>query len=329
MKKIVSLFLAVFMAATAAAGLTACDDSPAGSTSADSSTIAESSTRADSSTVADSSKDAAHEHDYAEAWSSDEAYHWHACVSAAGICDAPQKDKAEHGWDDGVITVEATAEADGVKTYTCTICGKTKTEPVEYVAPATVITETTDFSALVSERVDEKAWKAAFDIENVTIKIHDNKYGDEEDSSVKLNGGEIYVNVGGYGCFYYNKLEDGTIVGSDGTTVQTCAPDNEEYQQALTGYNYMLNWNYPDFSGFYSSFTYDDSKGAYILKASVKTNSVFEGWDMTYEFAELKIINGKLAYVRWGNYSDNEILNDKSEYFYDFGTTVIASPSTD
>ena len=36
-----------------------------------------------------------------------------------------------HSWDDGVVTVEATADASGTKTYTCTSCGLTKTESYE------------------------------------------------------------------------------------------------------------------------------------------------------------------------------------------------------
>lgn len=38
-----------------------------------------------------------------------------------------------HTWNDGVITTPPTTEAEGVKTFTCTVCGKTKTE----VIPAT------------------------------------------------------------------------------------------------------------------------------------------------------------------------------------------------
>ena len=35
-----------------------------------------------------------------------------------------------HDWDEGKITAEPTATKDGEKTYTCTRCGKTKTEPI-------------------------------------------------------------------------------------------------------------------------------------------------------------------------------------------------------
>lgn len=45
-------------------------------------------------------------------------------------------DPNAHVWDSGKITKEPKPRSPGVKTYTCTICGKTKTEQVKYV-PAT------------------------------------------------------------------------------------------------------------------------------------------------------------------------------------------------
>lgn len=72
-------------------------------------------------------------HDHAAiAWSSDATYHWHDCtVSGCG----EQFDKAEHVWDEGTVTTPATFTSDGEKTYTCTVCEKTKTETVtmEYI----------------------------------------------------------------------------------------------------------------------------------------------------------------------------------------------------
>ncbi|MGN0744699.1 MAG: hypothetical protein ACI4MZ_05460 [Christensenellales bacterium] len=73
----------------------------------------------------------AHDH-AATAWSSDATYHWHDCtVSGCG----EQFDKAEHTWDEGTITTDATFTSDGEKTYTCTVCQKTRTETVamEYI----------------------------------------------------------------------------------------------------------------------------------------------------------------------------------------------------
>ncbi|MBR2189005.1 MAG: M6 family metalloprotease domain-containing protein [Eubacterium sp.] len=39
-------------------------------------------------------------------------------------------EKASHTWDAGVITTKATANADGIRTYTCTACGAVKTEKI-------------------------------------------------------------------------------------------------------------------------------------------------------------------------------------------------------
>ena len=66
----------------------------------------------------------AHTHSYAQEWSHDETSHWHACDcgSKSGL--------AGHTYNAGVVTTPATCKADGVKTFTCTVCGLTKTEPV-------------------------------------------------------------------------------------------------------------------------------------------------------------------------------------------------------
>ena len=45
--------------------------------------------------------------------------------------DCPYTDTYTHNWNTGAVTTEPTHTAEGVKTYTCTQCGATKTEPVE------------------------------------------------------------------------------------------------------------------------------------------------------------------------------------------------------
>ncbi len=96
MKKLVSLLLAVCMCLSVGVMLTACGDKE-------------------------------HTHTYKTEWSKDATHHWHACE---GEDCTEVSDKAEHTWNDGEITTEATAEADGVKTFTCAVCGQTKTETV-------------------------------------------------------------------------------------------------------------------------------------------------------------------------------------------------------
>lgn len=74
--------------------------------------------------------EAPHVHSYGEAWEKNEDGHYH-------VCECGAKTVAEaHIWDEGTVTVEATAEANGSKVFKCTVCGFEKTVAVEYVAPA-------------------------------------------------------------------------------------------------------------------------------------------------------------------------------------------------
>ena len=67
-------------------------------------------------------------HSYSDTWTSDENNHWHNCT-VNGHTD--KSDLAEHSWNGGVVTTKPTCTTEGVKTYTCTVCDATKTEPVE------------------------------------------------------------------------------------------------------------------------------------------------------------------------------------------------------
>ena len=52
-----------------------------------------------------------------------------ACDASCNTC-AEERTPSAHVWDAGTVTKEPTKEAEGVKTYTCTVCGETKTESV-------------------------------------------------------------------------------------------------------------------------------------------------------------------------------------------------------
>ena len=57
-----------------------------------------------------------------------------------------------HTWNAGVVTTAATSTATGVKTYTCTVCGKTKTETIPVIAaPAPVHTHSWNGGAVTTE----------------------------------------------------------------------------------------------------------------------------------------------------------------------------------
>ena len=69
-------------------------------------------------------------HSYSEEWTTDATYHWHVATCGHEVIIG----KAEHFWDDGTVTTKATHTTDGVRTYTCTVCGATKTGPIPALA---------------------------------------------------------------------------------------------------------------------------------------------------------------------------------------------------
>lgn len=60
-------------------------------------------------------------------WKFDEQTHWHPATCAHTDL---KKDEAEHTWNEGVVTTHPTETTEGVKTYTCTVCGNTKTAKI-------------------------------------------------------------------------------------------------------------------------------------------------------------------------------------------------------
>ena len=79
-------------------------------------------------------------HDYEEDWQKDSEKHWQICKNCQNV--NPDSEN-QHSWDEGVITVEPTAENEGEKTFTCEICGYTRTEKIpKFEPPITLPSET-------------------------------------------------------------------------------------------------------------------------------------------------------------------------------------------
>ena len=67
-------------------------------------------------------------------WENDDANHWRKAT-----CEHTEevKDKAAHTWDEGEETIPAEPGKEGIKTYTCTVCGRKKTEKIDPLPPMT------------------------------------------------------------------------------------------------------------------------------------------------------------------------------------------------
>ena len=85
-------------------------------------------------------------HNYSSDWTIDTAavcetvgsksHHCTRCDSKKDVTEIPASGK--HTWNNGVITKPATIAEEGVKTYTCTVCGVTRTETIAKLPMPTV-----------------------------------------------------------------------------------------------------------------------------------------------------------------------------------------------
>ena len=91
----------------------------------------------------------AHEHSYKDVVTAPtctaKGYTTHTCACGDSYVDT-YVDALGHAWDNGKVTKPATETEDGVKTFTCTRCGETKTE----VIPATGVVDVTEMFTDVS-----------------------------------------------------------------------------------------------------------------------------------------------------------------------------------
>lgn len=71
------------------------------------------------------SNDGTHYHSFGDAWVSNDDAHWHEC--SCGL----KNDMELHNWDAGKETKPATENNEGEMLFTCTDCGRTKTETIE------------------------------------------------------------------------------------------------------------------------------------------------------------------------------------------------------
>ena len=65
-------------------------------------------------------------HDFTTSWTHDDNEHWKQCSR----CDE-KDDVSPHTWNSGTVTTAPTCTKAGERTYTCTECGATKTEPID------------------------------------------------------------------------------------------------------------------------------------------------------------------------------------------------------
>ena len=194
-------------------------------------------------------------HDYASDWISDDTSHWHDCKGEK--CNAVG-DKQAHAWNGGEVVTPATETADGVKRFTCTVCSKTKTEPIKY-GPAMTVTEA--------------EWRAALARElyyNVTVVYGDNGYDEST--------GQAFLR-------FKETIEyDGDLRRMDGEVSENSGDMDSAEIADIVGMGLE----------YYSSAVYDENLGVYVLSPQSEGEVRFP---LVYKFENGKLIYFEFHYA--------------------------------
>lgn len=231
-----------------------------------------------------------HECEFSAEWSKDAISHWHECTDE----DCTEiADKADHVWDEGVITTPATQEADGVRTFTCAVCAQTKTEAVAFTG------------------LSEAEWNAAF----ASAVFENFAYREAAVISgrgVSINGENIYKFTND-NAFVKMTLAD--------QSRESYAPDkasaNEARSQLVDSIKQLAPYAKYEYDA--ATKTYKATSEIYIASLGASTS------DMTVTFAD-----GKLVEIKYSISYTQEGYNwtaDSTVTISDYGTVVLTPPA--
>lgn len=227
-----------------------------------------------------------HECEFSTEWSKDATAHWHACTGEK--CEEIA-DKADHTWDDGKITTKATQEADGVKTFTCTVCAQTKTETVKFTG------------------LSEEDWNAAFD-DSVFSNFAYSEVSSTTGTGVAMDTETVY------------KFDGETAwakVTMMGQTQESFAPDKESAEMIRDQLIASIKSLAP-----YASYEYDAETKTYKAKEAIEVASLGASTsDITLTFADGRLVSVK--YTITFSQSGIEFTADSTVTISDYGTVEL------
>ncbi len=196
----------------------------------------------------------------------------------------------------------------------------------------TELTKNTNFTTLKSEKVTAEGWKQAFSNSNEAYRNF------TAIAYTKIGVNVYYVQrraekSGFYGVAFKTdfvtdpKYDTYVYENKDGEYMERTTSGDEAYGRLRDGMPIPMLYSCfcPDFSEYFSLFTYDETSNAYVYEGDgIEANSYL--WygvgTKKYVKAELKIVNGALACV---NTVDEDGRATKTSFF-DFGTTDVELP---
>ena len=124
------------------------------------------------------------------------------CENCSKILEREALDLSEHNWDNGIVTKEATTESDGIKTYTCIYCKKTKTESVK----ALNNNDKKEKQDAVTESTSENNYEIT--AESSSVIVNDPVENDTHDTNNYSDNYQNDVSANNYDNIHHNYIKD-------------------------------------------------------------------------------------------------------------------------
>lgn len=203
-----------------------------------------------------------------------------------------------------------------------------------------VLTEDTDFDALISDKVSEAEWLEIFtDANFMNVTLKEIKHGKQEDDYEPMymirecTQSKWSYCVPGYNTTVFeNDIYTNYMYMNDAWYFMGGECTREQIEELGQSWFFTFELIACNIREYYSEFTYDEALGAYVYSGEgirIPTKP-FEWMATDFEYMEVKFVGGKLASFRWKNYYyDNDvkkILNDVSYLYFNYGTSVVSYP---
>ena len=136
-------------------------------------------------------------HDWTTTWTTDDNEHWHECTRCGEV-----NEKESHTENGGVVTTPATTVSNGIKTYSCTVCGKAmRTE----ILPINVSSDTiSDTNYPTGGYIGAPVIPfGGVSTESMSVKVENAVTGKTSTARAQRNGNSVSVKLGAENNGYY------------------------------------------------------------------------------------------------------------------------------
>ena len=253
----------------------------------------------------------AHDHVFAEEYTSSENFHWYAC-EVEGCFEASEK--AEHQFANPEVEYE---DSKITMTYVCQIC---EYEKVESKTVETQVDDATDWNDTFEN----------FELKNFSMYVYLGSVDNDDTRHCMVDDDTVYYCIPGAREFYSQKNSDGTYtkyVKEGGKFVKSEDVDGAWFTSGATEPVIRIS-----FADNFDKFVYDAESASYTCDEALEaeyTNFAGSEWRTLYCYnSVVKVSDGEISYIQCDYNFELEDDFRSSFIYYNIGMTDFSVPQS-